>query len=338
MKKIYLVLPVILLIVAGCNSTNVASNSSSTPSTPSSNTNQQIPQQSTPITTPSTAQPAQNTQSDSNAVTVKTVIVHTDSDYMPGTDSAFSIAVANGHYALTDNASNSSDTIDYDGKTITVSPAIPSIHNGIYLSENGLHYGYAVPTSPTTADIYVDGKKTSTYTGQQDVNVPNIDLDNITISNTGTLATPSSATNQSVFSSISPDGNHVIYTELNGTTDVDLYVDGQLKVKDIKQDGLVSFSAAVSDQCHFVYSSILAKKVFVDGTTTSYPITTKPNDGNPYDVQVFLNADASHVLIYDLGNWLLDGKPLQQIDSTYVSSADIVQIVGNTIYVYKLVK
>lgn len=123
----------------------------------------------------------------------------------------------------------------------------------------------------------------------------------------------------------SDNGEHYAYIyadrEINTQTDAymqHLVVDGVAKYESISPDVY-----QITNSGNYAGKDIANRKVFVNDKEI------------PNKERVFINDDASHILVGNDEGWLLDGKPVQLPN---VSDSSDIEMVGNTIFIYNLVR
>jgi hypothetical protein len=251
------------------------------------------------------------------------------------------LTVQDGHYLSGENIYSPNPNLYYDGNPVLDKTMLAK--NGYIdsqsLSHNGLHHAFVIAHYPhypmmpltNTHDLYIDAKKIKSLRN------PIIPL----VSDTGefvevNLKTAKQST--SPYSMISPNGQHSADIK-NGK----LFIDGKPVLPDITVIGINQFQ--ITDLGHYLlsFSYIYSSDKYGKISKTSVYIDGKEYTSTDF-VYGYINNNATHHLFYGSNNiWTLDDKPINfqgnALPYTKITNtpfgASLVEMVDNTIYVYK---
>jgi hypothetical protein len=125
--------------------------------------------------------------------------------------------------------------------------------------------------------------------------------------------------------SFSPNGAHYAYVSHDENGMQHLVVDGV-----VVRSSTALFVDQVTDLGAYCAWDSANQLVFINGV--EFPV-----QGNSR-IECHINEDASHSLIHDEGNWLLDGNPVQFPDLNPADTIVNVEMKGDTWVVYRVVK
>jgi len=261
----------------------------------------------------------------------------------------------------------------YDGREL-YSGQLADVYGGssAALSHNGLHYAYVIPGTDGLDfnDLYVDGTKVETaqhllqpaltddahyfYTACSsatgfsgsclfkdgtDIFLAEHGILEYWVNVDGTtyyalLRDPQSLVRNGeviyegtelAHKSFSPNGVHYAYVSHDENGMQHLIVDG-----DVVRSSTALFVNQVTDLGSYCAWDSANQLVFINGV--EFPVQ------GDSQIKCYINDDASHSLIHDVGTWLLDGNPVQFPELSPADEIENVEMKGDTWYVYRLVE
>lgn len=230
------------------------------------------------------------------------------------------------------------DDLYIDGQKIISAQNIQSIN----ISDDGKHYMFA---SKINSGPYIANAKVSIFKdGESLYEAPGISMIvsmNRDGSSYSAIFSPTGATYELVINGqvakdnldgnysdfvFSPNNKHYAYQTAQA-----IIVDGQTKFQ--KSDaGSQQGCLQITDEGHYAFCDYESSSFVIDGK--SYPSPLVGGGG----VSININSDATHYLIFNSKNWILDGKNItfKTINPQWQEYG--AEIVDDTVYIYSLVR